>query len=93
LEELEERQLEHLELLELQMQMLLLEFLLRALVEVEVVQAQPQMEAMELPEAFRLVGAEVVRLLKLEHNLEMVATAQMAWRSSQLTFKHEIRSN
>ena len=82
-----------MELLELQMQMLLLEFLLRVLVEAEADQAQPLLEAMALLEVFRLVVEVEVEPLKRVVLLEMVALAQMAWQSSQLTSKHEIRSN
>jgi hypothetical protein len=82
-----------MEPLELQMQMLLLESLLRALEEAAEDQAQPELQAMALLEVFRLVVAEVEELLKQAHSLAVVALAQMAWQSSQLTSKHEIRSN
>jgi len=93
LEELEDRQLEHLELLELQMPMLLLEYLRLDLVEAEVGQVLALVEATVQLVAFLPVAAGVELQLNLEHNLEMVALAQMAWQSSQLTSKHEIRSN
>jgi hypothetical protein len=79
--------------LELQMQMLLLGSLLRGLVEEAEDQVQPLLEATALLEAFQLVAEAVVLQLKLAVLQAMVALAQMAWQSLQLTFKHEIRSN
>jgi hypothetical protein len=82
-----------MEPLEPQMQMLLLESLLRVLVEVEADQAHPAMEAMVPLEAFRPAAAEVAEPLKQARSLAAEVPARTAWQSLQLTSKHEIRSN
>jgi hypothetical protein len=82
-----------MEPLEPQMQMLLLESLLRVLVGVEADQAQHPLEVMVLLEDSRQAAEEVAEPLKLAVLQVMVGMEQMAWQSSQLTSKHEIRSN
>jgi hypothetical protein len=93
LEELEEQLLVLLGLLELQTQMQQLGYLRLDLAEVVAEQVLVSAGATVQLVVFQPVAVVEVRQLNLAYNLETAATVQTAWQSSQLTSKHEIRSN